>query len=86
MGTGCVKTRQEISFLRFDRAGCAVSHDRLSGKGRGIPWFGNISSFHTAWALSGLLDLKIKRPLLLYSGGLEEDSQPMRESRQEGIC
>jgi hypothetical protein len=37
-------------------------------------------------AHSGLLDLKIKRRLLLYSGGLEEDSQPMRESRQEGIC
>jgi hypothetical protein len=34
---GCVKTRHEISFLKFDRAGCAVSHDRLSGKGRGIP-------------------------------------------------
>jgi hypothetical protein len=33
LGTGCVKTRHEISFLKFDRAGCAVSHDRLSGKG-----------------------------------------------------
>ena len=37
LGTDCVKTRHEISFLKFDRAACAVSHDRLSGKGRGIP-------------------------------------------------
>jgi hypothetical protein len=37
MCPGGVKTRHEISFLKFDRAGCAVSHDRLSGKGRGIP-------------------------------------------------
>jgi hypothetical protein len=36
MCPGCVKTRHEISFLKFDRAGCAVSHDRLSGKGREV--------------------------------------------------
>jgi hypothetical protein len=37
VGTDCVKTRHEISLSKFDRAGCAVSHDRLSGMGRGIP-------------------------------------------------
>jgi hypothetical protein len=36
-GPGCVKSRNEFSFSRFDRTQCPVSHDRLSGRGRSTP-------------------------------------------------
>jgi hypothetical protein len=61
--------------------GFFVSADYLS--------WSKIASYFAAmgvpWAHSGLLALKIQRLLLLYSGGLEEDSQPMRKPRQKGI-
>jgi len=57
MGTvdrGCVKSRIEFSSSKFDRTECPVSHDRLSGRGQGTPWFGDISTFDTASADSRL--------------------------------